>query len=68
MEKRVLIAVVLSFLVLYGYQAWFVKPAPPGAGVSSAAKQGHAGLQEKPDTCSPVSDPRPPGQPPGLDE
>jgi YidC/Oxa1 family membrane protein insertase len=31
MEKRVLIAVVLSFLVLYGYQAMFVKPAPPGA-------------------------------------
>jgi YidC/Oxa1 family membrane protein insertase len=29
MEKRVLIAVVLSFLVLYGYQALFVKPAPP---------------------------------------
>jgi YidC/Oxa1 family membrane protein insertase len=29
MEKRVLIAVVLSFLVLYGYQAYFVKPAPP---------------------------------------
>ncbi|OFW02812.1 MAG: hypothetical protein A3I61_11840 [Acidobacteria bacterium RIFCSPLOWO2_02_FULL_68_18] len=29
MERRVLIAVVLSFLVLYGYQALFVPPAPP---------------------------------------
>jgi YidC/Oxa1 family membrane protein insertase len=28
MEKRVLIAIFLSFLVLYFYQAYFVKPAP----------------------------------------
>ena len=28
-EKRVILAVVLSFLVLWGYQALFVKPAPP---------------------------------------
>jgi hypothetical protein len=27
MEKRVLIAVLLSFLVLYGYQAMFPPPA-----------------------------------------
>jgi YidC/Oxa1 family membrane protein insertase len=31
MERRVLIAVFLSFLVLYGYQALFVPPAPPPA-------------------------------------
>ena len=30
MERRVLIAVILSFLVLYGYQALFI-PAPPPA-------------------------------------
>ena len=29
MERRVLIAVVLSFLVLYGYQALFIPAAPP---------------------------------------
>jgi YidC/Oxa1 family membrane protein insertase len=29
MERRVLIAVFLSFLVLYGYQALFVPPQPP---------------------------------------
>src|SRR4051794_2311841 len=34
MEKRVLIAVALSFLVLYGYQAFFPPPKPP---VQSAA-------------------------------
>jgi YidC/Oxa1 family membrane protein insertase len=28
MERRVLIAIFLSFLVLYGYQALFVKPTP----------------------------------------
>ena len=28
MERRVLIAVFLSFLVLYGYQALFVPPPP----------------------------------------
>ena len=36
MEKRVLIAVVLSFLVLYGYQALFVKPAPPSKARTTA--------------------------------
>jgi YidC/Oxa1 family membrane protein insertase len=29
MEKRVLLAVVLSFIVLYGYQAMFPPPPPP---------------------------------------
>jgi YidC/Oxa1 family membrane protein insertase len=31
MERRVFIAIVLSFLVLYLYQAYFVPPAPPAA-------------------------------------
>ena len=31
MEKRVLLAVVLSFIVLYGYQALFPPPEPPQA-------------------------------------
>ena len=41
MERRVLIAIVLSFLVLYVYQAMFVKPAPApvttGAGQTASA-------------------------------
>jgi YidC/Oxa1 family membrane protein insertase len=35
MERRVLIAVFLSFLVLYGYQALFVPPAPPASETSA---------------------------------
>jgi YidC/Oxa1 family membrane protein insertase len=31
MERRVLVAVILSFLVLYGYQALFVPPPPPAS-------------------------------------
>src|SRR5688500_331562 len=31
MEKRVLLAIVLSFIVLYGYQAMFPPPEPPPA-------------------------------------
>jgi len=36
MEKRVLLAVVLSFLVLYGYQALFPPPTPPQRTVPAA--------------------------------
>ncbi|MEO6212709.1 MAG: membrane protein insertase YidC, partial [Vicinamibacterales bacterium] len=35
MEKRVLLAVVLSFIVLYGYQAMFPPPKPGAAAVQS---------------------------------
>ena len=53
MEKRVLLAIVLSFVVLYGYQAMFpppepVKPAPAAQtpatpqGVTAASPQGAA--------------------------
>jgi YidC/Oxa1 family membrane protein insertase len=37
MERRVLLAVVLSFLVLYAYQALFVPPPPAGREPTSAA-------------------------------
>src|SRR5687768_11437828 len=40
MEKRVLLAVVLSFVVLYGYQAMFPPPQPqprPPAGQTATA-------------------------------
>jgi YidC/Oxa1 family membrane protein insertase len=44
MERRVLLAVVLSFLVLFGYQALFVKPAPKPATPAAAT----AGLPAAP--------------------
>jgi YidC/Oxa1 family membrane protein insertase len=40
MERRVLLAIFLSFIVLYAYQALFVKPVPkpsPAPGASSAS-------------------------------
>jgi YidC/Oxa1 family membrane protein insertase len=39
MERRVLLAIFLSFLVLYGYQALFVKPVPkpPATATTGAA-------------------------------
>ena len=41
MEKRVLLAVVLSFVVLYGYQALFPPPKPqPKAGAATGAPAG----------------------------
>ena len=45
MEKRVLLAVVLSFVVLYGYQALFPppKPQPKAAAASSQAAGGAQG-------------------------
>ncbi len=48
MERRVLVAIFLSFLVLYSYQAFFVKPAPkplPGApGTASAPTEPSASV------------------------
>ena len=38
MERRVLIAVLLSFVVLYGYQAMFPVPVPPEAGQKPASE------------------------------
>src|SRR5713226_3619438 len=35
MERRVLLAIFLAFLVLYGWQALFVKPAPKPAGTNA---------------------------------
>jgi YidC/Oxa1 family membrane protein insertase len=51
MERRVLIAIFLSFIVLYAYQAFFVKPAPkPGAAgtQTQAAKNESSGATTSP--------------------
>jgi hypothetical protein len=45
MERRVFIAVLLSFAVLYGYQALFVPPAPkssPSTTTSTTAPPGES--------------------------
>ena len=44
MERRVLVAIVLSFLVLYSYQTFFIKPSPKPA----AAKTGQASAAAAP--------------------
>ena len=53
MERRVLIAVFLSFLVLYGYQALFVPPPP-------ATPQTQAGGAASPAASSPADTPAAP--------
>ena len=51
MERRVLLAVFLSFLVLYGYQALFVPPAPaPDPAATTTLQQG-----EEPPAPQPAS-------------
>src|SRR5262245_2737783 len=40
MERRVLLALLLSFLVLFLYQAFFVKPVPKPAPAGAAAAAG----------------------------
>ncbi|MEQ1572969.1 MAG: membrane protein insertase YidC [Vicinamibacterales bacterium] len=46
MERRVLIAVFLSFLVLYGYQALFVPPVPPASQTSATSTRQESRAQE----------------------
>ena len=52
MERRVLLAIFLSFIVLYAYQALFVKPVP-----KPAAAGAPAGLAVTPVQPSPVQPP-----------
>jgi len=76
MEKRVIIAVVLSFVVLYVYQAMFAPPpaqkpkaaqtevakgaAAPGAGQSAAPAGAPAGTAAAPAAASPAAAPAQP--------
>jgi YidC/Oxa1 family membrane protein insertase len=61
MEKRVLLAVVLSFLVLYGFQTMFPPPEPPKPG----AAQGQAPKTAQPSAASPAAA-TPAGDPPAA--
>lgn len=59
MEKRVLLAVILSFVVLYGYQAMFPPPAPVQPGTPGQAEPRPPA--QAPDTAAapPPADPAP---------
>jgi len=65
MERRVLIAVFLSFLVLYGYQALFVPP-PPAQETQTAAPPG-ASPQPADATAAPPAAPPAAAAPPVPD-
>jgi YidC/Oxa1 family membrane protein insertase len=69
MERRVLVAVVLSFLVLYAYQALFVPPPPPAQQIqpspnpaatpppAAAAPSPSAAVPEQPQPEALISEP-----------
>ena len=64
MERRVLIAVFLSFLVLYGYQALFVPP-PPATSAGQSTAPSTPGIAPAPSppagaTAAPAATPPPP--------
>jgi len=60
MERRVLLAVVLSFIVLYAYQAIFVPAQPPERSRSSASPTTEAPVAQPPaPTTSPAAAPAP---------
>ena len=51
MEKRVLLAIFLAFLVLYAWQAVFVKPIPkgtPGSATPASTSTASAGENAAP--------------------
>ena len=55
MERRVLLAVFLSFLVLYAYQALFVQPPPPDAAKQQQATGAASLTTTKPTTPASAS-------------
>src|SRR5688500_18388396 len=54
MERRVLIAVLLSFVVLYGYQAMFPVPQDPARQPSDASKAATAPNAAAPEPANPT--------------
>src|SRR5215211_64446 len=54
MERRVLIAVLLSFVVLYGYQAIFQAPATPGQKPAASSKVATAPNASAPAPANPT--------------
>src|SRR5688572_27734629 len=54
MERRVLLAIVLSFVILYAYQAFFVPPVPPRP--PAAAAKGDTGTTEPAAGAAPAAE------------
>jgi YidC/Oxa1 family membrane protein insertase len=69
MERRVLVAIFLSFLVIYAWQAFFVKPAPKPVAPATTSSQVKPGTNTAAATPAPApapSEPKPaelPAQP-----
>ena len=66
MERRVLVAIFLSFIVLYAYQAFIVKPAPKPAqtaGAPQAVNRPASGSAAAATSPAPASAPAQPQQP-----
>jgi YidC/Oxa1 family membrane protein insertase len=63
MEKRVLLAVILSFLVLYGYQAMFPPPKPSAPAPVAEAQPGATEVESarpgSPSAAPPATPPQP---------
>jgi len=57
MEKRLLLAIVLSFGVLFLYQSVFMKKEPPQQPVSTPAAEIEKAPEQKPDSEQPVEPP-----------
>ena len=65
MEKRVLLAILLSFVVLYGYQAMFPPPEPQKTSASQPpAPGGSAAPSPAPTTAAPTATPPAPERAP----
>ena len=54
MERRFFLAILLSFAVLYGYQALFVPPAPKTPQTVTTPSSPSSGAQASPSTASPT--------------
>jgi YidC/Oxa1 family membrane protein insertase len=60
MERRVLIAILLSFVVLYAYQALVVKPAPKSPAATSSPAAGRSSSPTPTASTAPVTTPSSP--------
>jgi YidC/Oxa1 family membrane protein insertase len=68
MERRVLLAIFLSFLVLYGYQALFVKPVPKPPATAPSGSTSSTGAPGAASPAGPAASPAAPvgGTAPGA--
>src|SRR4029434_2519442 len=60
MERRVFIAIVLSFLVLYFYQTYFAPPPPPSPKPAASSSTPAAPVQAPSTSTAPASPPSTP--------